>query len=270
MPVNGLRSRARALRTRSIRRRDALVALIGWPALLLHGDPTVFDRWLWVRRRLKPGRVRTLDAGTGNGFLAMYAAGHLGNEVVALSFSTNEQEDARRRAALLGVQGITFRVCDLRELDAYAGELGTFDQVLCLETVEHILDDRKLLQDLASTMRPGARLLLTSPHREHVPLYREVVRPVEDGGHVRWGYSPEEMAAILREAGLEVVDQGQLSGVIAQTVTRLMLRLNDVHPLLGWVVTFPARLLRPLDRAITDVTRYPYLSIAVLAAKPST
>ena len=59
---------------KTIADRDPLVRALGWRAVLLYHDPVAFDRWLWIRRRLLPGPVRTLDAGCGNGAFAMYAA----------------------------------------------------------------------------------------------------------------------------------------------------------------------------------------------------
>ncbi len=94
---------------------DSLIKAFGWRALLIHGDPCVLDRWLWLRRHLRKGALRTFDAGCGNGAFSIYAALE-GNEVLAASFSEREQDDARRRAELVGATGIDFRLLDLREL----------------------------------------------------------------------------------------------------------------------------------------------------------
>jgi hypothetical protein len=47
--------------------KDTLVKLIGWKALMLQGDPTVVDRWRWLKQHVRPGPLRTLDAGCGTG-----------------------------------------------------------------------------------------------------------------------------------------------------------------------------------------------------------
>ena len=72
---------------------DLVLRLLGWPSLLIHGDPLVLDRWLWVRRYLRRPKARTFDAGCGNGGFSVYAA-RAGNEVVAASFSAREQDAA--------------------------------------------------------------------------------------------------------------------------------------------------------------------------------
>src|SRR5436190_9908277 len=124
---------------------DAMLQLLGWRSLLVSGDPCVLDRWLWLRRHLRPGPLRTFDAGAGNGAFSVYAA-RSGNSVVAASFSAEEMARARRRAETLGVRDIDFRVLDLRELDSQRAALGSFDQIICLETIEHLRDDERLIR----------------------------------------------------------------------------------------------------------------------------
>ncbi|HWX74799.1 MAG TPA: methyltransferase domain-containing protein, partial [Solirubrobacteraceae bacterium] len=182
---------------------DLLLRALGWRSLLIHGDPCVLDRWRWLRANLRRGEVRTLDAGCGNGVFSIYAA-RQGNEVLAASFSASELDSARRRANLLGVDGIDFRVLDLRELEERRAELGRFDQIICLETIEHMDDDAGLVRSLADLLEPGGRLLLSTPFDGHHPLYTEELNPsaTEDGSHVRYGYSPEQLRELVDGAGL--------------------------------------------------------------------
>lgn len=248
---------------------DSLLRAIGWPATILHGDPCVLDRWAWVRRWLRGPGLRTLDAGAGNGGFAMYAAKR-GNETVGLSFSPEEVSNASRRATLLQLQDVRFRVGDLRQLDELAGELGSFDQILCLEVAEHIRDDAKLLRDLAGMLRPGGRLLLTTPDAGHRALWSETVSDQEDGGHVRWGYGHDEMALLFANAGLRVIAQDHVSGVVSQLLTNLMRRAQQVHVTLGWAVVMPLRPLQILDRPLTRLLRWPPLCIALVGERPVT
>lgn len=168
---------------------------------------------------------------------------------------------------MIGLNGIGFRVRDLRQLDRFADELGRYDQVVCLEVIEHILDDRKLLRDLASITRPGGRLLLTTPYRHHVPFFGEVVSGREDGHHVRRGYTHDEMEALLAESGFRVTSRTFLSGIVSQWLFNLMYRFDRVRPHLGWGLTLPLRILRPLDGPLTRVTGHPHLAIAVVAVR---
>ena len=163
--------------------RDTMLRVFGWRFLLVTGDPCVLDRWLWLRGRLRRGRMRTFDAGCGNGGFSIFAAS-TGNEVVAASFSPDEQQSARRRADALGVTGVDFRVIDLRELEDHRTALGMFDQIICLETIEHVSDDEGLVKSLAAMLKPGGQLLLSTPYDRHLPLHTEDPEPSAAGGRV--------------------------------------------------------------------------------------
>jgi 2-polyprenyl-3-methyl-5-hydroxy-6-metoxy-1,4-benzoquinol methylase len=249
---------------------DTMLRVFGWRPLLVTGDPCVLDRWLWLRAHLRRGSQRTFDAGCGNGAFSIYAAG-AGNEVVAASFSAREQEDARRRAAVVGVDGIDFRVLDLREIERHRESLGRFDQIICFETIEHMIDDEALVRSLAGMLAPGGRLLLTTPFVEHHPLFSEEREPsaVEDGSHVRYGYSQARLRELVSGAGLEVAGEGLLSGVISQKVTDLMRRLTRrLGRPAAWAIVLPLRALVFLDRPLTRMLGYPNLSVALCAVKP--
>ena len=75
------------------------------------------------------------------------------------------------------------------------------------------------------------------------------------------------MAKLLVEAGFDVTEQGFVSGVVSQRVNSLMQRLDGAYPHLGWGLTLPVRLLRPLDGPLTRLVGYPYLCISVAAVR---
>lgn len=248
---------------------DVLLRVFGWRLLLITGDPCVLDRWLWLRRHLRPGGMRTFDAGCGNGGFSIFAA-RQGNEVVAASFSTTEQESARKRADMLGVADIDFRIIDLRDVDVHRTDLGLFDQVICLETIEHVSDDERLVRSLAAMLVPGGQILLSTPFDGHRPLYTEEREPSpdEDGSHVRYGYSQQRLRQIATDAGLEVNSEAVISGIVSQKLTDLMRKLSTKIGLLpAWLTVLPLRVLVVLDAPLSRLMRYPHLSVALSAVK---
>ena len=231
----------------------------------------MLDRWLWLRAYLRGGALRTFDAGCGNGAFSIFAS-QIGNQVVAASFMSTEQQSASRRASILGVTNIDFRIIDLRELATHRNSLGAFDQIVCLETIEHVGDDVGLVAELAAMLNPGGRLFLSTPSEEHHPLFSEDRHPspTEDGSHVRYGYSPLRLRQLATDAGLEVEDESFLSGVVSQKLTNLMRRLSARLGLLpAWSLLLPLRLLAPLDAPLSKALRYPHLSVALCAVKRS-
>ncbi len=249
---------------------DTMLRVLGWRSLLIHGDPCVLDRWLWLRRQLRRGPVRTFDAGCGNGAFSIYAR-LAGNEVLAASFSSRELEDVTRRASMIGVRdGLELRTLDLRTIEQHREELGSFDQIICFETIEHLTDDEALVKSLAAMLKPGGRLLLTTPYDEHHPLFREERNPstVEDGSHVRYGYSPQRLRALAENAGLEVASEGFISGFVSQKLTDLMRRLTErIGLAAAWALTLPLRALVVFDAPLTRMLRYRYLSVALTGVK---
>ncbi|HEX2190399.1 MAG TPA: class I SAM-dependent methyltransferase [Longimicrobiaceae bacterium] len=246
--------------------QDHLVRALGWNATILHGDPTVVDRWRWLRRHLRAGPLRTLDAGCGSGAFTMYAAMQ-GNRALGIADNERDIDKACRRAELLGVSGVDFVAGDLRRLDEFGESLGAFDQVLLFECIEHILNDDKLVADLAARMKPGATILLTTPYRDHRPLFGERTTEVEDGGHVRFGYTHDEVAALFERHGIEVVAREYIGGLVAQKLASMQFALCRVNPYVAWAATFPFRVFHPLDGPLTRLTRYPHLSIGVVGRK---
>ncbi|MFZ1887974.1 MAG: methyltransferase domain-containing protein [Candidatus Binataceae bacterium] len=245
---------------------DPLIRILGWRAMFIQGDPMVYDRLRWLRRHLRPGRLRTLDAGCGNGAFTLYAA-RIGNDAVGISFDPANNRKAVARAGMLGIAGARFVQGDLRQLETMRAELGSFDQVICLETIEHIMDDRKLVHDLAGMLRPSGRLLLSTPNSKCPPMRGDKVSPIENGDHVRWGYTHQEMRAMLACAGLATVAEEYCSGLVSQKIGNLERGIGALTPALGWAATLPLRALQLADRAATDAFGAHYFSIAVVAEK---
>jgi len=243
--------------------KNTIVRILGWRVTLHFGDPLVMDRWRWLKPRLASGPIRTFDAGCGNGCFS-FAAAALGNEVVAGSYDAAPIEKARQRAKLFGLGNIRFIEIDLGDLELRAGEFGLFDQIICTECIEHIVDDQKLVCDLARRLKPGGRLLLTTPEASHRSLRHEDRLQTEVGGHVRWGYPEERLRELFSAAGLTVEEVGYTSGWISQQLTNLM-RVR--YERFAWILTYPLRLLQFIDRPLNKLLHFPWFGIGVVGVK---
>jgi 2-polyprenyl-3-methyl-5-hydroxy-6-metoxy-1,4-benzoquinol methylase len=253
---------------------NILVRLIGWSATVIHGDTLVLDRWRWVRRRLPltgPGGASVLDVGCGSGAFTM-GASRRGYEAVGLSWDERNQATAMCRAGLLGLANVSFPICDVRRLDERKELQGRFDIVLCLENIEHVIDDRKLVLDMFDCLRPGGWLLLTTPNHFYRPMGGDLgpFRAVEDGGHVRRGYSPAMLYELCEEAGFRVEEISYVSHYFSQVSTEMMRWINRALGIgLGWIVSLPLRVLPVLlDDWLGRRLSRPGYSIALVAFKP--
>ena len=84
----------------------------------------------------------------------------------------------------------------------------TFDVVVSLDYMEHIEDDRTVLDELCALVRPGGRLIIGTPCTGRFYLLNRVKPRIglqmEHYGHVREGYRPEDLHVELIYRGFEV------------------------------------------------------------------
>lgn len=241
--------------------------LFGVRAILLHDDPSAYERWHWLKKYVIHGKARTLDAGCGDGFFTLYAA-TCGHTAVGVSIDQASNTKAYRAAHFLGIPHVSFLTIDLRTMQDTTLQLGSFDNIMCLETIEHILDDKKLIHDLAQLLKPGGRFYLTTPYKHYRHLHGDTLSLTEDGGHVRWGYTHEELTALIQDYGFEVIAQDYIGGVTSQKLTSLLRFISKkINRRFAWTVTLPLRPLRMLDPLLMHFTNYPYHSVGIVAVK---
>jgi cyclopropane-fatty-acyl-phospholipid synthase len=111
-----------------------------------------------VARKLaiQPGE-RVLDVGCGWGSFSIRAAKEFGADVVGITLSKPQADEARRRAEAAGVGDQTeFRVMDYRDLN---GE--RFDAISSIGMAEHVgaVQIDEYARTLATLLEPGGRLL---------------------------------------------------------------------------------------------------------------
>lgn len=250
-----------------------LVRLFGWKATLHHGDPLVWDRWRWIKRRVRQTRdnERLLDVGCGTGAFTIGAA-KLGYESLGLSWDERNQTVAQKRAAISGAKTAKFEICDVRNLDHRKDLVGQFDIVLCCENMEHIVDDFRLMKAMAECLKPGGRLLLTSPYIRRVPQSSMDYGPfpdVEDGRHVRRGYNRVMLAELCVAAGIQIEEISFVSGPISQAGAYIQAACGRIHPAIGWLVVLPLRPLPPLlDGVLGRLLGTTAFCIGLEAVKP--
>lgn len=197
----------------------------------------------YVFRALRPllnaktDRLRVLDAGCGQGFYAM----RLAQEVPHLSITAIdvEKEKIRRvdqaisRLGLENIQPVVRNLLGLTEHDRY-------DLALCVDVLEHIEQDEQAATRLAAALRPGGTLVI------HVPQcgQRHYIGPHPDWhvyGHVREGYSLNELNSLLRQAGLELVYHRHSFGFWGALSSDLDERFYRFKPL--WLLLLPVILV---------------------------
>ncbi len=252
---------------------NLLTRLLGFTATLIHGDTFVLDRWLWMRRRLPITRngESLLDVGCGSGAFTIGGALR-GYDGVGISWDTRNQNIAAERANILRVESVSFDVEDVRNLGSIDRYRNAFDVLLCLECIEHILDDRKLMIDMANCLKPGGRLYLTTPYFYFPPVSSKCYGPfnkIEDGTHMRRGYTAAMLTELCTHAGLKTEEITYCSGPVSRLVTRCFRALMPLGLPVAWFLILPLRPLPPLlDPLINRLFRPRQTSICLEAYKP--
>ncbi len=80
---------------------------------------------------------------------------------------------------------------------------GSFDCVVVVDMLEHVPDDAAFAAELARVSRPGARLVINTPHAKRTLLRRlrhALGQTDEKHGHLRPGYTPGDLRRLFASA----------------------------------------------------------------------
>lgn len=147
----------------------------------------------------RKGEWKLLDAGSGFGQYDRFILSKFKNVNIT---SVDVKEDYLRDSEHYFSQNIKNNRIQFRQADLLAFDSeDRFDVVICIDVLEHIEKDVRVMKNLAKVLNPGGYFLMHSPSH-----YSE-----EDAGdeesfvdeHARPGYSKEEISDKLTEAGLD-------------------------------------------------------------------
>ena len=112
-------------------------------------------------------------------------------------------------------------------------EDGAFDQIVIVDFLEHIPDDRAFAQELARITRPGGQVIINVPHLKPGSVLNRLRHAIgltdEWHGHVRPGYTLEGLRQLLAPAFLieeSATYSGAFSELIDTALNGLYLRLR--------------------------------------------
>ena len=184
------------------------VLIFGTPHLGTFANGIYLKR---VTRRMTPSSV--LDAGCGDGTLAFYIASRFPNARVlgvdigeqGLHTSESTLDICARVNRSLALRNLEFRQLDLRELDARE----EFDFVYSFDVLEHIAENRQVLENIYRALMPGGSLLLRIPAKKQ----RRLLPRRFTSEHERWAqiehlgqhYGMGTLQADLKQIGFKVV-----------------------------------------------------------------
>ncbi len=185
--------------------------------------------------------VRTLDCGCGNAYFA-HEAVIRHSHCLGITIHDWERRNCEEMRDYLGISEdrMEFRSARLDELADEPAHRGQFDQVLLLDVIEHIMDARATFRQIHGLLDEDGFVYVTTPDRDwQANADRIRVTRVEDGWHVRNGYTMEQLEAVLDESGFEPIDRLRFGSLGSIVVTQIQHKLFGrlIDPLT--VLTFP-------------------------------
>jgi len=202
-----------------------------------------------------------MDAGSGFGQYSFYIASRNRQcSIDAVDVKEEQIADCNQFFATCGINNVTFQVGDLTK--PHATE--KYDLVLCVDVMEHILEDVDVFTHFHRSMKPGAMLLISTPSDQGGSNADEHGESFI-GEHVRDGYPVAEMEEKLRKAGFSKMEilysygaPGKIAWKLSMKYPMLMLNTTKLFFVIlpvYYLITYPfAYLLNWIDTYTTHKT----------------
>ena len=146
--------------------------------------------------------LHILDLGCGNGSLSRYIA-QRGRNVTGVEPSSSGIKFAQAQES-----NCTFIQAGIEDLP-YEKLEHRFDVVISSEVIEHLLFPRELIRASKRCLKPGGRVILTTPYHGYWKNLAIAItgkmdhhfNPLWDGGHVKF-FSQKTLTTLMEQGGL--------------------------------------------------------------------
>jgi SAM-dependent methyltransferase len=194
----------------------------------------------------KGDHISILDAGSGFGQYVYFLSGFNKNwKITGLDVKEEQIEDCTGFFNKIGRPEIRFKIADLTE---YV-EPDTYDLVLSVDVMEHILEDVKVFENLCESMKPGGLLVISTPSDQGGSDVHDHSDESFIDEHVRDGYNMDEIQVKLKSAGFSKImakysygPPGKISWKLSMKIPIKMLNLSRLFFVVlpvYYLLTFP-------------------------------
>lgn len=176
---------------------------------------------LGIWKKTAPAKASILDAGAGFGQYTYWL--HKRNadwSILAMDVKEEQVADCNNFFQQIGADHVRFEVGDLTQFT----HPNAYDLVVCVDVMEHILEDVQVFKNFSASMKDGAMLLISTPSDQG----GSDVHGDEDASfieeHVRDGYNIQEIQDKIRSAGFSKVEARYQYGAPGKIAWRLSMK----------------------------------------------
>lgn len=192
----------------------------------LHCSVTFHTRFRRWKHFLKEGSIRVLEVGSGGGPWTFELL-EKRNHVVEVDVDKDNLKRLKNKLTRFSCDSDVIKLIhsDIKE---YSDD-GLYDEIVLFEVLEHIIDDKTVMEKLCGMLTPGGLLLVSTPSHDYELFHGERLSEVEDGAHVRKGYSFEDFEVLIPN-GCEIIYRDSCNDYLIQRIEGLRRRLFDLFP----------------------------------------
>lgn len=134
--------------------------------------------------------TKILDAGTGSGVYANYLYYHFPK---AVTYAIDINKEMIKQAKKLFPSRIHFTLGDI----LYLKKRNYFDLIVCIDVLEHILDNKKALKNFSQALESKGKLIIHVPKRKFYLYFNSLPLP-QHSQHRNEGFSVSELKNKLK------------------------------------------------------------------------
>ena len=240
--------------------------LLSYRVLFLTGDTLVWDRWVWLKNTIKKfdNSVNFVDVGCGAGQFTL-GINKLNFNCHGVDVDNEKLDKAKKRARVLNIDENKIK----NNLDELINANAKYDCLITLECIEHIMDDKRFVDQCTKIIRKDGYIILTTPNKFFTPITKDdlIISETEDGGHVRLGYDQQMLSSLFKEDFYDIQFH-YCSGYLSQKITYLYRKIFKINKYIAIFSILPLRLFQILlDDVITKILKYNMYSICLVARK---
>lgn len=208
------------------------------------------------------GAIRIYDAGAGYGQYSYWLSGRNRDwSITALDVKEEQVADCNAFFQRIGRPNVRFQVGDVTKFT----KADAFDLVVCVDVMEHILEDEAALRCYSTSLKKGGMLIISTPSDQGGSDVHDESEGSFIEEHVRDGYNIEDLKARCLRNGFSKVEAryaygtpGKISWRLSMKWPLLMLNTSKVFFIVlpfYYLLAYPiAYVLNWLDVGITHST----------------